>query len=305
MLARPSARIVRVEVAGSIPAWSADVFFLTHLFASATVRGWRGPALRRGGNAKNRHRRRVTRAESARSSLRSGPAPPKPERRLGEGQLSRKGQERRPASNEGGSFCRQKSQLVLFSAFFFFFSPPLSPPQHPQQLRGETQRAAGASSTGQAARQAHSPTWRRRADRSPAARRHQRTPPRTAAAAAGWRRACAAKRLRGGQSTAARTPAQRLRARRLPVREPPATDLEADKQAAARRIWRRARPGSRSAPGRGAPSARTGLTKVVSTATCTRALATTSGRRSPSTGASRLRSRRSTFSATRAPRTLV
>ena len=32
-----------------------------------------------------------------------------------------------------------------------------------------------------------------------------------------------------------------------------------------RRIWRRARPGSRSAPGRGAPSARTGLTRVVST----------------------------------------
>ena len=59
-------------------------------------------------------------------------------------------------------------------------------------------------------------------------------------------------------------------------------------------------------PGRGAPSARTGLTRDVSTATCTspqmgRALATTSRRRSSSTGASRLRSRRSTFSATRAP----
>ena len=56
---------------------------------------------------------------------------------------------------------------------------------------------------------AHSPTWRRRADRSPAALRHRRTSPRTAGAAAGWR---TARRLRGGQSTAAHTPAQQLRA---------------------------------------------------------------------------------------------
>ena len=63
---------------------------------TSAVRGWRGPALR-GGGAKNRHRRRVTRgggqalAEVGPSAAKARPASTDAtvEERLGEGQLSR------------------------------------------------------------------------------------------------------------------------------------------------------------------------------------------------------------------------
>ena len=71
----------------------------------------------------------------------------------------------------------------------------------------------------------------------------------------------------------------------------------------------RARPGCWSARGRGWPSRRTGLTGVASTATWApchrgRPLATTSLRRPSLAGTSRLRSRRATCVATRAPASL-
>ena len=128
----------------------------------------------------------------------------------------------------------------------FFLCAPFSAAS--QQLRGETQRAAGASSTRQAARRR--PTLPPGVGEQIAhrARRHQRTSPRTAGAAAGGERA-----LRGDCEEGSPPPHVRLHSSsaqqigntvRLgareqahegnPAREPPATDLEAeDKQAAA------------------------------------------------------------------------
>ena len=84
---------------------------------AGTVGRWRGPALQ-GRGAKNHHRRlwasrvreELAEAGPSAAKTRLASADATLEERLGEGQLSRKGQERRPASNKCAAVAERKGR---------------------------------------------------------------------------------------------------------------------------------------------------------------------------------------------------